>query len=562
MNRRIRILALTLGAGLTLTSCAAIPMEGAVERANPVEEVTNQGVRYFPSGPVSGASREEIVQGFLEAGTGVQGNFAVAREYLSSDLAQRWRPEQRIIIVDGQASMKTTATDAVEVSLQSFGEVDAQGNYRVNVQPRTETVDLKLVIQDGEWRISSAPDVIVLQRQEFADLFRSRNIYFFDSQHRYVTTDMRWVVANRDEATRAVELLLAGPTDWLTQGNAVVSAVPEGVRLLQPVAIENGRAVVNLSGELSDAKPEQLRMVRLQLEQTLKEVLAISAVEIRVNGAAIDVKLPGKDEVIVQTEVNPAPLVAKDDQIGYLSGGEINPPGGAASVVQVAQQHEVIRGALSMSRKTATLLTRDETLAMRFSDEEPQLIDTRPGQIEPSLDNWDYVWTQSTEQTGLYYTRIGDPGATEISLPEGVEDDFVTFQISRDGVRMAFLYRTGDRIELAIAPIERGENGEPIRLGKPVVLRMPGADATDVAWVDSNTVAMLVDVPDGSTDVRIYRVGGELTSLGTIQDAVQIAGSNTLSGMRVIDRNGTLYASRGSGWRSNAATVSFLFAQE
>ena len=172
------------------------------------------------------------------------------------------------------------------------------------------------------------------------------------------------------------------------------------------------------------------------------------------------------------------------------------------------------------------------------------------------------MWTQSTEQTGVWVTKIGESNAVEIELPDDVREDFISFQPSRDGVRMAFLFKDGDRIVLAICPIQRDSDGAPVGFGKPMLMKMPGSAAADVAWVEQNTVAMLVDVPDGSTDVRIYRVGGELTSLGTIQDAVQVSGSNSLAGMRIIDRNGTLYASRGTGWRSNAATVSFLFAQE
>lgn len=562
MKRVSRLAAFALAGTVALAGCASIPMEGSVELARHVEQDREQGVRYFPAGPLTGGSREEIVQGFLDAGAGVQDDFAVARQFLATESADQWRPEQRTIVAGGQASMKTLATNLVEVTLQSYGEVDAAGNYTFYVQPKSVTLQFKLAQIDGEWRIQEAPDAIVLQRQAFVDLFHSLTLEYFDSQFTYTTGDLRWVMTNRDEATRATQLLLEGPNQWLAQGGAVRSAIPAQVRLLEPVRTDGNTAIVNLSDEISHMPPDQLSLVRLQLEQTLKPVLEVGTVEIRVNGAKLDVQLPQPGRVLLETEVKSAPLVAQGQQVGYLYGTELREPQGAANVESVVVDQKVIRGALSLSRQTAALLTKDATLAMRFADTEPQLIDTRPGQIEPSLDNWDYVWTQSTEQPGLWVTKIGETYSEEIALPEGVRDDFISFQPSRDGVRMAFLYKDDDRVVLAISPIQRDEAGTPVGFGEPLLLKMPGAAAADVAWVDRNTVAMLVDVPDGSTDVRIYRVGGELTSLGTIQDAVQVAGSNSLAGMRIIDRNGTLYASRGTGWRSNAATVSFLFAQE
>ncbi len=562
MKRTVRLTALALAGTMALAGCATIPMEGPVERARHVAQEREQGVRYFPAGPLAGGSREEIVQGFLDAGTGVQDDFAVARDFLAADAAKQWRPEQRTIVAGGQASMKTLASNLVEVTLPSYGEVDADGNYTFYVQPKSVTLRFSLAQIDGEWRIQDAPDAIVLQRQTFVDLYRSLTLEYFDSQFTYTTGDLRWVMINRDEATRAAKLLLEGPNEWLAQGGAVRSAIPKGVRLLEPVRREGNTAIVNLSDEISQMPPDQLSLVRLQFEHTLKPVLEVGAVDIQVNGAKLDVPLPQPDRVLRETEVKSAPLVAQGQQIGYLYGSELREPEGAKNVESVVVDRQVIRGAMSLSRETAALLTKDATLAMRFSDTEPQLIDTRPGQIEPALDNWDYVWTQSTEQTGVWVTKIGESNAVEIELPDDVREDFISFQPSRDGVRMAFLFKDGDRIVLAICPIQRDSDGAPVGFGKPMLMKMPGSAAADVAWVEQNTVAMLVDVPDGSTDVRIYRVGGELTSLGTIQDAVQVSGSNSLAGMRIIDRNGTLYASRGTGWRSNAATVSFLFAQE
>jgi hypothetical protein len=101
-------------------------------------------------------------------------------------------------------------------------------------------------------------------------------------------------------------------------------------------------------------------------------------------------------------------------------------------------------------------------------------------------------------------------------------------------------------------------------LGDPILVEMPGTDdvANDLAWVDSSSIAMLVDDGDGTTEVRLYRVGGELTSLGSIPNAIQVAGSNSLAGMRIVDRQGIVYSPRGTRWQASETVVNFLFAQE
>ena len=560
---RIRRLLASLVAGATavaLAACASIPGSGPVESGRPIEEDRAQGVRYYPAAPFEGASREEIVQGFLDAGTGAQNDFAVAREYLDPEIAADWRPTGQVLVIEGQVAMKTETDRVVSVSVQVRGRVDAHGNYRESVAPTPETLRFELDEIDGEWRITDAPNTIVLVRQYFNDLFKARTLYFFGSELRYLSPDVRWFLANGDAASRVVRELLVGPGQWLAVGGAVRSAFPDGVMLRQPVRVEGGTAIVDLTEEASTASPDALRLMRLQLEETLLPITEASSVEVRVNDAKLDIALPGSDAVVRAPDVNSSPMVSQRGSIGYLTGGELALPSGTETVVAAVDRLDPIRGAVSASQRTIVLLTEDGTWSMRFDDEQPTLVDDRPGQVEPALDNWDWVWTQSTTEPGLYASRVGEYGPSPVQMPAEIPADFVSHQVSRDGTRLAVLYRAEGRIKLAVMAVIRDDT-RPVALGPPLIVDMPGTSAVDVAWADSNTAAMLVGGDDGSVDVRVYRVGGELTTLGPIQDAMQVAGSNTLAGMRVVDRNGTLYAPRGSGWRSSDAVITFLFAQ-
>lgn len=84
---------LALLAALTLTGCAVLPTALDVQTGPELLVPTGQDFAYYsPAGPTLNASAQEIVSGFLAAGTGPQNDYAVAREYLSEEFAPRWQP--------------------------------------------------------------------------------------------------------------------------------------------------------------------------------------------------------------------------------------------------------------------------------------------------------------------------------------------------------------------------------------------------------------------------------------------------------------------------------------
>lgn len=562
----LRRLLTMLGAALlavVLTACASIPMSGPVEEGKAQPEDLQEGVRYFPESPSEGATREEIVQGFLDAGTGTRDHFRVAHQFLAPDARESWDPSARVLITNGQASMKPLSDTEIEVSVPLRGTVDSHGLYSETLTNSNERLIFELEKIDGEWRISHAPPGIVLQQQPFNDLYSKQVLTFLDSAKRYTSPDLRWLPNGDSLATRIVEELIAGPAEWMRPGNAVVTSFPADTELRNPVMISDGVAIVDFTDRLSASMPAaELSLARLQLEQSLLEVPGVSSVEIRVNGARIDVDPPPRDTVTTTADVSTLPLVQSGDEIGFLNTDAITPPDGAENVVQAVQELKPIRGALSASRQTMTMLNSSGTYAMKFSDTSATLIDERSGQVEPALDNWDWVWTQSTTEPGVTVTHIGRYESHKVDLPSQVTESFISHQVSRDGTRLAVLFTDGEGVKLAVMPILR-ENGDPVELGSPLIVAMPGVNdrASDLAWIDDNGVGMLVNKSDGSTSVRLYRVGGELTSMGTIPAAAQIAGSNSITGMRIVDRHGTVYAPRGTRWQALGATITFLYAQ-
>ena len=108
-------LLLAFGLILALTGCASLPMAGPV-RIGPDLVAAGDGDSFYysPSAPVDGASQAEIISGFLAAGTGPQNDYAIAREFLSSNIRSIWNPNQEVLIQRSSpkinVSDKNTAT--------------------------------------------------------------------------------------------------------------------------------------------------------------------------------------------------------------------------------------------------------------------------------------------------------------------------------------------------------------------------------------------------------------------------------------------------------------------
>ena len=89
-RRRALLAAGALAVTALLGGCASIPTDGPVRRvaASGEPSASSQYV-INASGPVSGASAEEIVRGFIAAGADVRESYATARKYLTAAAGAR-----------------------------------------------------------------------------------------------------------------------------------------------------------------------------------------------------------------------------------------------------------------------------------------------------------------------------------------------------------------------------------------------------------------------------------------------------------------------------------------
>ncbi|MEO7349649.1 MAG: hypothetical protein ABIW32_07320, partial [Terrimesophilobacter sp.] len=77
---------------LSLSACGGIPNSGSVNAGEPFIGEQLGDLIFNPLDPVAGADQRAILDGFMAAFTGPQGDYAVARKFLSASFKKDWDP--------------------------------------------------------------------------------------------------------------------------------------------------------------------------------------------------------------------------------------------------------------------------------------------------------------------------------------------------------------------------------------------------------------------------------------------------------------------------------------
>jgi len=207
--------ALALSATLAVTSCVGIPSSGPIGAGPEFGEVAQTDTIFNPLGPQPGADQLGILEGFIDAFTGTQGDYAVARQFLSSSFQAEWDPRHSVAIRTGSENFTTLANDNIEYSFMTRAGLDEYGSYATNPL-ETQTLSFRFVQEEGEWRISQAPPGIVLAESTFRTIFSKHSLYFYDLALVRLVPDPRWfpggTTATRDRQTPMGHSNSGGPS--------------------------------------------------------------------------------------------------------------------------------------------------------------------------------------------------------------------------------------------------------------------------------------------------------------------------------------------------------------
>jgi hypothetical protein len=562
-QRRWRWLALVIVGLLVLSGCARLPQSGPVGTSEPLPGDDNQvNYTFTPAGPADGASPEDIIRGFLTAGTGVQDDYATARQFLTADTAATWQPEARTLVYTSEPTLVSSATDNVyTVQMEVESVVDDRGIMSRMPANTTEAAEFEVTEQDGQWRITQAPAGIVLEATQFRALFGSHELYFYDQSYQFAVPDVRWFLNRPGTAADIVDALLDGPAPYLE--GAVRTAFQSGSELARPsVPVSAGAAKVDFTEQTFEGADGLTRhRMRQQLELTLGGLNSVSSVDLSVDLDPID--LGPTPSAFVTARVNPSvgstQVAVADGQLVYYEGDAAVPVGG----IRINADEPPVLPAMSLDGTRFAFLNPGRN-QMRWADTDgfQRLVLQGEDLTRPSFDLSGWVWTvdhsQGTRVMAIYAGdgTAGQEATREISAEWIGDRDVSALKISRDGTRAAIVAGEGDSTHLYLSGVIRDSEGVPRGLGAPVRLE-PTVPVSDVTWLSDQELVVASTSPNEPVEAQVVGFDG---SLRTLKPLLGMTGFSTGPGDNPIyaETAEAVHALAGSTWRSQAGVAEDL----
>lgn len=545
-----KILALLIVTSLTLSSCAKLPTVSEVRVGSDIQsELSADYLYYSPSEPIAGAGQQTILEGFLNAATGPQNDYQVARKFLSEDLASKWKPSAELLVGDARPVVNLSELNDATVTFKAAARVDELGRYQQLVPSITRTMKFTFVEENGEWRISNAPDTTVLVRPVFDVLFKNYSLFFYDNQERYLIPETRWFATRVATSTKLVSALLAGPEFWLA--DAVQSSFPTGTKLaLDSVLVQDGVAIVDLDSSANSTTVSQRQRMLVQLTATLTQLPNVFSVQIRIEGVPQNItNLPYQ----VSLANNPDPIVLSGEGFRQLSTD--------ATPMTRASEAAAAWGAYDFAiNNQQTLLALSGPRGVGLSrlvggKADPITIDSRAGLLAPEIDPQGYIWTlgASKDSALLAFSSSGEQRFASLGwLAQG---EHLAFSISREGGRIAFLMRFEDSVRIYVAAVVRDEDGQPVSLATPIRVGASERPVSSISWIGDTTVATIAESPGGPNYPLYVQIGGQAKRLSPVADAKTIVSNGLSSAAYSLDSKQELRLLRSLTWINIAKDI-------
>lgn len=552
---RRRLVAVFLALVLCLTGCSAIPTVGPVGTitAEPQDGTLDVTLPYSPRGPSDGATPEEIVDGFMAAGRGVQEDYQVAREYLVPELSGTWSPEERVLIYRAEPkTVQTPKDENVQIQVEVVGSINSVGTRSDTADGTTEAINARLTRNDsGQWRISEIPDGILIPEGSVSTLFRSHNLYFYNSTYRYWVPDVRWFIRRQGVTANIIKTMLAGPAPYLE--GAVVSAFPEGTTLpSNSVPISSGEATVDLSADiLQDTTDERLLQMKRQLEQNLSSLNTVYSVEMTTGQSPVSIEVADTpDPVVKSPSVGITQIALLNNELTYYRGGQ---PVVIPDIPSI-RSWEPRDPAISYDTKTKTMafLNGDrDKLLVTGPGRDVRLASRGKSMTAPSFDPMNWLWYAGSSGDGQYSVHAVPPG----SGPSGVvtlsaewlgDRQVKEFRISRDGARALIVAEQAGKRQVLLSGITRSAEGIPRELTVPYEVKASGpVDAAK--WVDETTFVVMAADDDAPVSAEIINLGSPSQKTAPLQGMTGIsAGTGDQDIFAETDK--AIYSRVGNSW--------------
>lgn len=513
--RRLRMMMVALTV-LSVTGCVGMPTQGPVveSEAQPVAEET-LGISFDPRPPQPGDTAVETVSGFLEAMKAAPIKTTVARQFLSAEAQESWRPEERILTYSDLGT--PSGGSQVVVGLADVGIYDQRGAWRRQVSERQ--LEFGLVREGDEWRIEEVPDALVVPETWFDDWYQQVSTYYFDPTDQILVPEPVFVPRGDQEASALVSSLLTMPAGVDRQ--TLRTHFPEGAApgLSVPVSA-GGVAEVTLTGDPLLVDEQSASLMLAQLVWTLRQLPRVRAVQLRIGDRTFGPPGGGAETSLdFGSEYDPTGRHSTGDVFGLQDGVLVR-----GDITRLdATQGPLGQDALGV-RSVSTNLAG--TLAAAVTDDGTTLVqapvEQRDGEVvrvatgtalqAPVWDHLGRMWVLDVNGGSARVLQVVEAEVREVSVPGVTGHRISKLLVSRDGTRLVAVRRggrEGDRV--VVGRITQERTGALLRVRAVSVLPRGSEVPTrirDIAWRSASSVSILSVISDDLAQVRTVSVAG------------------------------------------------------
>ncbi|MFJ5895091.1 LpqB family beta-propeller domain-containing protein [Streptomyces sp. NPDC093064] len=545
VRRPVRAVVYAACGVVLLAGCASMPDSGDLRDVESTPRQDSQ-LRVFAMPPPEDAQPREIVQGFLEALTSDDPQYATARQYLTGTASEHWRPEQSTTVLasdinvnhtPGHDTSRDSSDDyAFTLTGDKVALVDRQQSYTPMRGTYSQPVHLTRDKKSGQWRIDVLPPGIVMGQSDFQRNYMSVNKYYFASNtwansatSATAVADPVFVRRRVDAMTQVVRSLLSGPTDWLEP--AVSSSFPAGTELRRGVTAlapdDQNRLTVPLNEKASGVGREKCREMATQLLFTLQNLTpTVDTITLQRAGGGTLCSLEENQTEAVATRGS----VKGSDYLYFVDDKKrlvrIDVKGTSA---------EPVPGALGegVQKLQAAAVSWDERTAAGVADDGKSLfvgsllaggaLDTpvlqSQGKVEgdrltvPSWDARGDLWVADRDpaRPRLVVLEQGRGQPLDVRVP-GLKGRVDAVRVAADGVRIALVVRAeNDSKSLLIGRIERDEKAgdRPVVSVRELRSAAPELEnVTAMSWAGDSRLVVAGREHEGVQTMRYVQVDG------------------------------------------------------
>ncbi|WP_233219676.1 LpqB family beta-propeller domain-containing protein [Micromonospora sp. RP3T] len=570
MNVPRRLLAVLL-AGVLLPAGCGIPAQTDVQVDGSVpagEAGSLNGPPASPPAPTDSDEPVPFIENYLKAAAAGERDQAYTRaqKFLAPE-ARELLPgkpqtsEVELTVVRLRAKESTPpnnqGTSRVTIKVQQVGVLRADGTLGPPGATETEYVfQLRRAEPAGTGLlITSLPNVLLTTDTALRQYYRTRTVYFWNSDLTRLVPDLRYLpssVSAERRVTEVVKWLAGGPSDWLESG---VTGLPDGTRPINNATGADSQWEVNLT--MPGANEGRLARLGTQLAWSLPELTG--QLELKIQNQkrlSVDLERERDTHLAYPRGANPTRFSVYDGVIHPLAIGTEQR---AVVPLPAAENRNVVSATLARAEDqvlAALVVTgADRRLRLKVgTGPEPVAVfntsDPKAGFQTMSRPTW--LRSLATDHPAGLVAADGklyrfDGTATLSPVPLNVSGSVVAVAASLDGHRIALV--SGGAVYVAPVSVEGGV----VTLGQPRRLPTLLTGVTAVDWIAEDQLVIAGNDPDRRSAIHQLSIDGGLGSelkSGIGAAVTQLAGYPG-GGGGGLPALSFMFETAGSAWRNN-----------